>query len=141
MRYIIAILALGGVWVSVLCLRVHYSTETSPCYINVKWDCDLVNHSPYSEIKGIPVAAMGIAGYIMLAVLALLGQRALVFLSSLIGLGYALYLAHIERDVLMVWCLYCVISLGVIALITLFSLGWLAFWGIRSKYELHSEGE
>ncbi|MGO9316489.1 MAG: vitamin K epoxide reductase family protein [Terracidiphilus sp.] len=141
MRYILAILALAGVWVSALSLRIHYSTETSPCSINAKWDCDLVNHSPYSEIKGIPVAAMGIAGYFVLAALALMGQRLLVFLSSLIGLGYALYLAHIERDVLMVWCLYCVISLGVIALITLLSLLWMAVWGIRSKYELHSEEE
>jgi hypothetical protein len=26
----------------------------------------------------------------------------------------------------MVWCLYCVISLGIIALVTLLSLGWAA---------------
>jgi uncharacterized membrane protein len=140
-RYIIAILALAGVWVSALSLRVHYSNETTACSINAKWDCDLVNRSPYAEIKGVPVAAIGIAGYFALAALALMGQRVMVFLSSLMGLGYALYLAHIERDVLMVWCLYCVISLGVIALITLLSLGWLSFWGIRSKYELHSEVE
>ena len=135
MRYLIAILALAGAAVSTMSLRVHYSTETEPCSINAKWDCDIVNHSPFSEVKGIPVAAIGIAGYLALAGLALLRQRTLVFLGSLIGLGVALYLAHIERDVLMVWCLYCVISLGIIALITALSLGWAAFWGIRSKYE------
>ena len=27
------------------------------------------------------------------------------------GLAFSLYLAHIERDILGVWCLYCVISL------------------------------
>jgi uncharacterized membrane protein len=135
MRYIIAILALAGVWFSVLSLRVHNSTETAPCSINEKWDCGIVNHSPYSEVKGVPVAAIGIAGYLALALLALLGQRELVFLSSFIGLVYALYLAHIEKDILMVWCLYCVISLGIIALIMLLSLGWLAFWGMRSRHE------
>jgi uncharacterized membrane protein len=135
MRYLIAILALAGAAVSTMSLRVHYSTETHPCSINAKWDCDIVNHSPFSEVEGIPVAAIGIAGYLALAGLALLRQRMLGFFGSLIGLGFALYLAHIERDVLMVWCLYCVISLGIIALITALSLGWAAFWGIRSRYE------
>jgi len=135
MRYLIAILALAGVVVSALALQVHYSTETAPCSINEKWDCGIVSHSPYAEVKGIPVAAIGIAGYLALAVLALLRQRTLAFLVSLIGLGFALYLAHIEKDVLMVWCLYCVISLGIIALITTLSLGWLAVLGMRSRYE------
>jgi len=136
MRYLIAILALAGAVVSTMALRVHYSTETAPCSINEKWDCGIVNHSPYSEVEGIPVAALGIAGYLALAVLAFMRQRTLVSICSLMGLGFALYLAHIERDILMVWCLYCVISLGIIALIALISLGWLAFRGMRSKYEL-----
>ena len=135
MRYLIALLALAGVVVSTLALRIHYSTETAPCSINEKWDCGIVNHSPYSEVKGIPVAAIGIAGYLALAGLALMRQRTLAFLISLIGLGFALYLAHIEKDVLMVWCQYCVMSLGIIALITTLSLGWAVFWGMRSKYE------
>src|ERR1035438_2127712 len=135
MRYLIALLDLAGVVVSTLALRIHYSTETAPCSINEKWDCGIVNHSPYSEVKGIPVAAIGIAGYLALAGLALMRQRTLAFLISLIGLGFALYLAHIEKDVLMVWCQYCVISLGIIALITTLSLGWAVFWGMRSKYE------
>jgi uncharacterized membrane protein len=69
-----------------------------------------------------------------------MGQQMLVSFSSLIGMGYALYLAHIEKDVLMVWCLYCVISLGIMVVITLFSLGWLSFWGIRSRYEERHRG-
>lgn len=131
----IAILALAGVVVSVMALRVHYSTETQPCSINEKWDCGIVNHSPYSEIRGIPVAALGIAGYLALAVLALMRLRKMGLLASLIGLGFALYLAHIERDVLLMWCMYCVISLGIITLTAALSLGWTVFWGMRSKYE------
>jgi uncharacterized membrane protein len=135
MRYLIAVLALAGVAISALSLRDHYSTETEPCSINEKWDCGIVNHSPFSEVEGIPVAAIGIAGYLALAGLALLRKRALGFFGSLIGLGFALYLAHIERDILIMWCQYCVISLGIIALITALSMGWVAFWGIRSRYE------
>jgi len=124
MRYLIALLALAGVVVSSLALRVHYSTDAEPCSINAKWDCGIVNHSPFAEIMHIPVAAIGIAGYLALAGLALARRRAIALSAALIGLGFALYLTHIERDVLMVYCLYCVISLGIITLVTLLSLGW-----------------
>ena len=126
MRYLMAMLAIAGVVVSILALHVHYSTETQPCSINEKWDCGVVNHSPFAEIAHIPVAAIGIAGYLALAGLAFLRQRALTFLAAEAGLGFALWLTFIEEYVLQVWCLYCVISLGGIVLITLLSLGWLA---------------
>ena len=124
MRYLIALLALAGVVVSALALRVHYSTETQPCSINEKWDCGVVNHSPFAEIAHVPVAAIGIAGYLALAGLALARQRFLVLLAALVGLGFALRLTSIEEFALCAWCIYCVISQVVIALITLLSLGW-----------------
>ena len=126
MRYLIALVALAGVAVSALALRVHYSTDVVPCSINDRWDCGIVNHSPFAEIAHIPVGAIGIAGYLALAGLALLRRRAITLSAALAGLAFALYLSHIERDVLMMWCLYCVISLGIIALVTLLSLGWVA---------------
>ena len=126
MRYLMAMLAIAGVVVSILGLHVHYSTETQPCSINDKWDCGIVNHSPFAEIAHIPVAVMGILGYLALAGLALARQRALLAGAAIIGLGFALWLTFIEEYVLQVWCLYCVISQVIIALITLFSLCWLA---------------
>jgi uncharacterized membrane protein len=125
MRYLIALFAFAGVVVSSLALQVHYSTGTEPCSINEKWDCGIVNHSSFAVIGHIPVAAIGIGGYLVLALLALLRRRNLLFAAALPGLGFALYLSHIERDILQVWCLYCVISLGIIALLTLLSLAWL----------------
>jgi uncharacterized membrane protein len=133
MRYLIAFLALAGVVVSTLALRVHYSNDAEPCSINEKWDCGIVNHSPFAEVAHIPVAAIGIAGYLALAGLALVRQRAIALSAALVGLGFALYLTHIERDVLMVYCLYCVISLGIIALVTLLSLGWVVAERIGRK--------
>ena len=125
MRYVIALLALAGAVVSGLALQVHYSVGTSPCSINEKWDCGIVNHSSYSLFYGVPVALIGILGYLLIIVLSLAGQRAVLLLTSLGGLGFALYLAHIERDVIGVWCLYCVISLALIALIPFFTLLWM----------------
>jgi uncharacterized membrane protein len=126
MRYLIALLALAGVVVSTLALRVHYDTGTEPCSINEKWDCGIVNHSQFAMIGPVPVAAIGMAGYLALGILALWRKRTLVFLASLAGLAYALHLTHIESDVLMVWCLYCVASQIIIAVLVLLSLSWVA---------------
>jgi uncharacterized membrane protein len=125
MRYLIALLALAGVVVSALALRVHYDTGAEPCSINEKWDCGIVNHSPYAMLGPVPIAVIGIAGYVVLAGLALARQRFPLLLAVLGGLGFALRLTFIEEYVLDTWCLYCVISQAVIGLMTLLSLGWL----------------
>lgn len=125
-RYMIALLALAGAVVSALALHVHYSTETQPCSINEKWDCGVVNHSPFAEIMHVPVATIGIAGYLALAVLALARRRILLTGAAFFGLEFSLWLTFIEKYVLQVWCLYCVIQQILIVLILLLSLGWLA---------------
>lgn len=128
MRYLIAFLALAGIIVSVLAFQIHYSNAVQPCDINAHWDCGIVNHSRYSMVGHIPVAAIGIAGYFLLGVLALMRRRSLTLLTAILGLAYALYLSNIEAHKLEVWCLYCVTSQGIIALITLFAIFW-AFFG------------
>jgi uncharacterized membrane protein len=120
MRYVFVILALLGITVSALALREHYRTYgDAPCDINERWDCGIVNHSPYAMIYGIPVADIGIAGYLLLGALALKRAYRLMLALAVPALAFSLYLAHIEKDVLGVWCLYCAISLGTISLITL----------------------
>ena len=122
MRWILIVLAIVGVVASSLALREHYRTDASPCSINERWDCGIVNHSPYAMLGGIPVAVIGIAGYLFLGVLAFRKAYRLMLVAALGGLGFALYLAHIESAILGVWRVYCVISLGVISLVSLLTL-------------------
>lgn len=124
MRFLIAFCALAGIVVSSLALQVHYSNDVQPCDINAHWDCGIVNHSRYAEIQHVPVAAIGIVGYLVIGVLALMRRRALMLIAVLAGLAFSLYLTNIEAHKLEVYCLYCVISQGIIALITLLSLLW-----------------
>ena len=125
MRYLIIVLAILGMVVSALALKVHYDDAgKEPCSINDKWDCGVVNHSPYAMMGKVPVAAIGIAGYLLIAVLAFLRRRGLLLVAVLLGLAFALRLTNIEAHVLEVWCLYCVISQGIIAVLTLVSLIW-----------------
>ncbi len=132
MRYLLVVLALAGIIVSGLALRVHYVFEDEPCHINDKWDCGVVNHSPYSELGGVPVAAIGVAGYLLIGVLSLLRRRGMLLAAVAGGFAFALYLTHIEAHVLGVYCLYCVISQGIIALILLLAIGWF-FWGRKQR--------
>jgi uncharacterized membrane protein len=119
MKYALLILALIGLAASSLALREHYRTYgDAPCDINERWDCGIVNHSPYAVIHGVPVATIGIAGYLLLGVLA--WKRAYIVMLALAipALAFSLHLARIEQNVLGVWCLYCAISLGTISLMT-----------------------
>ncbi len=131
MRYIIFLLAIAGIVVSSLAWQVHYSTATEPCDINAHWDCGIVNHSRYSMLGPVPVAAIGVAGYLLLALLALFRKRPWTLLFAFIGLGFALYLSHIEASLLQVWCLYCVISQVIIALIAILAAAEFFFFRAR----------
>jgi len=124
MKYLFIILAVLGIVVSSLALREHYREYgDSPCSINEHWDCGVVNHSPYAMLGPIPVAAVGIIGYILMAGLAFRRLYRLLLVPTFAGLAFSLYLAHIEKDVLGVWCVYCVISLGIICVMFLLNFG------------------
>jgi uncharacterized membrane protein len=146
MRWLIAFLALVGIVAAFMALREHYRTEgASPCSINERWDCGAVNKSRFASIGGvldqltnrnvfsdakprfetirkIPVADVGIAGYILLGALALMRRWRFLAVAAVLAFGFSCYLAYIEKYILEKWCIYCVISWGIIFLIMLLSL-------------------
>lgn len=119
----IALLSLAGIAVSSASLYHHYGTDQSSyCDFGQMFNCDIVNRSVYSVVMGIPVALIGILGYLALLILATLYRDrartpALLLVASLGGLGFALYLTYVEKFILAVWCLLCLSSLVVIACI------------------------
>jgi vitamin-K-epoxide reductase (warfarin-sensitive) len=148
MKYALLILSLLGVTVASLALREHYREYgDSPCSINEHWDCGVVNHSPFALLGGVfaqmgvsahiplvsalPVATAGILGYIFMAVLAFSRRYRFLLVLTLASFAFSLYLAHIEKDVLGVWCIYCVISLGIISVMSFLTLGTVVSQAIR----------
>jgi len=124
---IIAVLAVLGMVVSGVSLRHHYAkSKTGYCDFGQNFNCDIVNRSQYSSIAGIPVAGIGIAGYLALLAFATLYREkaetpALLSIMALGGLLFAVYLTYIEGFVLQAWCILCLSSLTLILLITLTS--------------------
>ena len=123
----IMILALIGVGISVYLFSIHGTDMTGKsCEINETFSCGTVDQSVYSEIFGIPVSLLGIIGYGLLAIAALIkfldktrdrGLDWFLLVASIGGMGFALYLSAIEAFVLDAWCLYCVAQQIDIALI------------------------
>lgn len=109
--------------VSSLALREHYRVGDSPCSINDKWDCGIVNKSDYAIIAGVPVAAIGIAGYLVMAALGVMRRYRLLLVCVLGSLGFSIYLSYVEDKILGVWCIYCVISAGIVVVMTLLTSG------------------
>lgn len=125
---LIAALSVAGMIVSAVSLQRHYAkSATEFCDFSQKFSCDIVNRSEYSTMMGIPVAGIGVAGYAALLLLAtrrrshpdtpnwLLG-------AAFGGLAFALYLTYIEAYVLTTWCILCLISLALIAAISLLAV-------------------
>jgi uncharacterized membrane protein len=128
MRYVIAVLAIGGIAMSSLSLAGRYATPVRPIdLIHSNWNCAYVNQSPYAEVHGIPVAVLSIAGYAMVALLALLRRKTLTFYFAGIEFAYALYVTGIEAQTLRVWCVYGVTSLVIITLIAFLAFAELIF--------------
>ena len=87
-RILIAVLCLGGAFVSVLALRVHMQDPNAapPCAVTEKFDCGTVNHSRWAVFppRGfdedpnspghLPVAVAGIVLTIFLLSVAVLIQ-------------------------------------------------------------------
>jgi uncharacterized membrane protein len=125
--FVIAVLASAGALVSSVSLYHHYGTSaTSYCDIGENFNCDIVNRSTYSTVARVPVALIGVAGYLAVLALATAFRNwddapAMLAIGSLAGLGFALYLTYIEGFVLAAWCILCVSSLALIATIAVLS--------------------
>ena len=120
----IAVLALAGIAVSAVSLQRHYAKSASAfCDFGERFNCDIVNRSEYSSVMGIPVAGIGVAGYGVLLALATVYRSRMqtplrMLVAALAGLAFALYLTYVEGYVLGTWCILCLSSLALIAMIT-----------------------
>ncbi len=108
---------------ALLSLYLVYTTVTKNYAICPNNGCEVVGSSKYSYFLGLPVAMWGLGYYLALFLLILKSHENKVFMEYfkyllIIGIIFTLYLRYLEFFVIGAICIWCWISVVVIALMT-----------------------
>ena len=124
LRRVTAALALVGIAIAGYLTWVHYA-GLDPVCVGGGGGCERVQSSRWAELAGVPVAVLGLGGYVLiLASLALpeeLGAQAAAFL-SLVGFGFSAWLTYVEIEKIEAICQWCVASAVVMTALALVSV-------------------
>jgi uncharacterized membrane protein len=110
--------AVIGLAVSTYLSVVKLANKDVLCFVGAN-DCNIVNTSGYSIWRGIPVAILGVVGYVLiLAFLLILSKQkyesSVIMLAlfgvTLFGMLYSLYLTYVEIFIIHAICPWCVTS-------------------------------
>lgn len=123
------ILAAVGLIVAVY-MTIYKATSNDAMCLG-SGDCASVNASPFSEVYGIPVAAVGVAGYLAIILVHWLERRyqffevngpIMIFGLALTGFLFTIYLIYIEFAILDALCPFCLASQIIMTIIFIFSI-------------------
>lgn len=123
------ILVVIGLLVSIY-MTIYKATSNDALCLG-SGDCSTVNASRYSEVYGIPVAAVGIAGYLAILLVQWYEQRdkffekngpLLIFGLALAGFLFTVYLIYVEFAILQAYCPFCLTSQAAMTIIFIISI-------------------
>lgn len=110
LRVLISALAVAGLLISAYLTWSHLR-GVAPVCVGGSSGCETVQTSRYSEILGIPVAALGLLAYAALLLSAALRDERAVLLGlfvALVGTLFNAYLTYLELFVIRAICQWCV---------------------------------
>ena len=117
LREPIAAACVVGIGFAAYLTYVHY-THTSP--ICTAGGCEKVQHSSYAELRGVPVALLGLVAYVVvLATAAVRGlpAAALGAVVGLVGVAFSGYLLWAQLARIHAICQWCVGNDAIVALL------------------------
>jgi uncharacterized membrane protein len=124
LRIATGVLALIGVGIAGYLTWVHYA-GLQPFCVGGGGGCERVQTSRWAELGGIPVAVLGLGGYLLLLATLLLpedpGRSAAAFI-SLVGVGFSAWLTYVELEKIDAVCQWCVASAVVMTLLAIVSV-------------------
>lgn len=119
------VLSVLGIGVATYLVYVHYAGIEPVCGTG---GCEKVQTSDYADLAGVPVALLGLIGYVLIfAALVVDGEwgRMGAALMSLIGFGFSAYLTYREIftiEAICYWCVGSAILLTLLAIVTVWRL-------------------
>jgi uncharacterized membrane protein len=115
---------LAGLGVASYLTYVHYA-GLQPFCAGGGHGCERVQSSSYARLGGIPVALLGLAGYLAIAAALLApGERARLAAAALAvsGFGFSAYLTYLELFVIDAICQWCVASAVLLTLLSVITV-------------------
>jgi uncharacterized membrane protein len=115
---------LAGVGVASYLTYVHYA-GLQPFCAGGGHGCERVQSSSYARLGGIPVALLGLVGYLAIAAALLApGERARLAAAALAvsGFGFSAYLTYLELFVIDAICQWCVASAVLLTLLSVITV-------------------
>jgi uncharacterized membrane protein len=113
-----------GVAVAAYLTYVHYA-GLQPFCAGGSGGCERVQSSSYAKLAGVPVAVLGLAGYVAIAVaLSAAGERAQLAAAALAvtGFGVSAYLTYLELFVIHAICQWCVASAVLVTMLAVLTV-------------------
>jgi uncharacterized membrane protein len=115
---------LAGIGVASYLTYVHYA-GLQPFCAGGGHGCERVQSSSYARLGGIPVALLGLGGYLAIAAALLApGERARLAAAALAvsGFGFSAYLTYLELFVIDAICQWCVASAVLLTLLSVITV-------------------
>ena len=140
------ILVIIGIIISGYIVITEVLNTQTICPQTATVNCDVVQHSAYSKIGPIPVAYLGLGGYLLILLSLLLETRIpflqargkmVVFGLTLFGVLFSGYLTSVEAFILHTWCLWCVGS--AVTMTLLFIVSFARLWRSMNVIPLDDE--
>ena len=118
-RIACVVIAVAGLAIAAYLTVVHYAGGEPVCAI--AHGCAVVQQSEYATLAGVPVALLGLLGYVgILVSLARDGEawRSATAFLSLAGCGFSAWLTYVEvarLDAICIWCVGSAICMTLLA--------------------------
>ncbi|MEK7535221.1 MAG: vitamin K epoxide reductase family protein [Patescibacteria group bacterium] len=119
---LLLVLVVAGIIVSSYLYLKTYDPSSVTC--SVGEGCETVLSSHYAKIFNFPVAGLGILWYLVALIFTWLVYFRRIWSELPIkiwacgGLAFSLYLLYLEKYVIGAYCTWCLVSLGLVVLIT-----------------------
>ena len=129
LRRLIALFALLGLGVATYLTIVHYTGDAPLCLAS--GGCEKVQSSEWAKLFGIPVAVIGLGGYLAIFLsLFIPGEAGRITTASLaiVGFAFSAYLTYRELFTIKAICQWCVASAVLMTIVAILA-SWLLLRG------------
>ena len=117
LKQVIVGLTVLGLLVSIYMTIYKFTDNEAMCVGS--GGCSVVNASRYSEVQGIPVAVLGVVGYLAILAILYLETRPgffqdnggmILFGLTLVGFLFTVWLVYVEVALIKAYCPFCITS-------------------------------